>query len=276
MTETCPEHLGQRMDLYCENCGSVICILCKVNSHFTHNVIPLSKKCKILKRKLKHFQRDVSKKREILEWHCSSLKSFPTEKIKETIHAQYCNVKKLLFEAYQRQIDEIDKASNVEQKKCIDEELRLNNLRSVDDRVTELLSNYSHSSSFIQQSNVLLLNLTDKSWKTREFFPSTPIYVPPGEQYMRLSEDFFTVAESLLGHCKKIGFQTQTDFRSVRRCQSLVNMSTFTRAPKMSGSNSMSSISPSVLSSTLHRSASELDFRGYDQFSSEVCFCVFV
>ena len=229
MTETCPEHRGQLMNFYCENCGSVMCILCKVNSHSSHNVIPLSKKCKKLNKKLIRFQMDFSKRRKILKRHRNNLENFPAEKIKGEIHHQYCNVKKLFFEAYQRHIAEIDNTLNVEQQKCMDEERRLDDLESVNDRVTELLSNYSNSSSFIEQSKDLLLKQFEKCSENPEFSPIIPEYVPPEKHYMSLSEEFFTLAERLLGHWKKVGFKKQT---GVRRCQSLVVIPTFTKPPK--------------------------------------------
>ena len=277
MMETCPDHPGKHINFYCEQCGSVMCIHCKVGSHSSHKFIPLSKKCKMLRRKLIRFQRNLADRRKTLVWHRNNLRSFPTEKIKETIHQQYCNVKKWVFEVYQKQIAEIDNTLNAEQNKCLEEEMRINNLQTVDDLATELLSNYSHSSRFIQQSNDLLLNQTEK---TPEFSPSSPIYVAPEEQYMSLSKDFYTVAGKLLGYCKKFGFETQTSFRRIHRCQSLVELPTFTylqerQPPELdrhgSISTSVSSLPLSVLSSSRHRSVTEPDLR---EAKSEVYFCI--
>ena len=171
------------------------------------------------------------------------------------------------------------------------EELRLNNLQSVDDRATELLSNYSYSSTFIQQSIKLLLDQTEISSDTPDYPPETPTYVAPEERYMRLSEDFLIVADSLLGHCKKIGSQSQTTCKRLGRSHSLVELPVFTglsggppseRYSHMSESESesesefeskSSSTALSFLTSSGYRSATELDFRGSDQRITEVCLC---
>ena len=88
MDEKCIHYPNQFLNGYCEDCDYVICIRCRVLWHKTHNVVTLSHKCKHVKKELDQFER----KRNKLKWQRNNLESC-AEKVKETIHRQYCNVK---------------------------------------------------------------------------------------------------------------------------------------------------------------------------------------
>ena len=111
--------------------------------------------------------------------------------------------------------------------RAVKEEQRLNDLQSV---VTELLLKYSHSSSFVERSKHVLLDHIEIDSKTSEFYSTLPTYVAPREQFMWFSEDFYTLAKDLFGHCafesQIIDFQTQRAGKLIRS-QSLVEMPTF-------------------------------------------------
>ena len=265
--ETCPEH-QRPTDFYCERCESTVCVRCKVESHKSHKVIQLSKKCKTLEKKLKSFQKNFSKRQETLEWHCSSLETY-AKKIKKAIRDQYLNVKRLFFEAYQRQVAEIDNIMNVEQEKCMVEEEKYNKVQGVADRTADLLSNSSHSSSFVTQCIKLLLEKNAISSNTPEYSPDAPTYVAPKIKYMSLSKDFLKVAERLLGHCKKKTFPSETGFR-MYRSQSLVEVPTFEKLPNQPLPSVASSVGSVTFSaSSRHRSVPELG-----QYIREVCLCL--
>ena len=197
-----------------------------------------------------------------------------TEKVKQTIQRQYCNVKKWLFEAYQRQVSEIDNIVNMELVKYLQGEDDLK-------QVTELLTNYALSSSFLLKSKIVLEKVkrvsTELNW-------STPTYVAPKEEYMRFSEEFVTEAQCLIGHCV---FDSSPDEESnfesfprrLFRSQSLVEIPTFTKVPEKppsellsqkSVSSSMSSIPASFHTSSMHHSTTREELRARDQSISEV------
>ena len=195
--------------------------------------------------------------------------------MKETIHRQYCNVKKWLFESYQRNISEIDNVVNVEFEKYAQRE---NDLKEV----AELLPNYSHSSSFVLKSKTFLERVkpvsTELNW-------SSPTYMAPEIQFTRFSEAFVTLSKRLFGHCafdisldKNIHFESLS--RRLIRSQSLDEIPTFARPPqkppseilsKKSVSSSMSSLPRSSQASSTHRSAARTEIRVPDQCIYEVC-----
>ena len=149
------------------------------------------------------------------------------ENVKEAIHCRYCNVKSWLFEAYHKQITKID--YEVAQRRSHIHEDTIK-------PVTELLSNFSLSSSFIQKSTAVLGQI--KLNPAAELTRNIPRYVAPEFKFMRFTEEFVTLAESLFGNCyfgesEETSARNEIDFelfakKSVRS-QSLIEIPTYTQ-----------------------------------------------
>ena len=162
----------------------MVCIRCRVTLHGSHYVVTRVKKCRDLKKKLEHFERvQINKERQ---------NSKSADKVKEAIRRQHRNVKSLLLEALRGQIAKIDfDRSTTDQG---------SHLRTdASNTVSELLSNFSYSSSFIEKSTTLLKQIEINP--TPELTWNMPRYVAPNLKLMRFTPEFNTVAESLLGHC---------------------------------------------------------------------------
>ena len=243
----------------------MICIKCRVSSHESHQVLTLSQKCKDLKRELDQFQR----KQKQFKWQCDNLENC-ADKVKEMIHRQYSNIKMWFRDAYQKQIAEIDNVINAERGKYLGEQEMIQ-------CVANLLSSYSHSSSFLIKSKEVLQQIKLSS-VAPELTWRTVTYKGPEEQFMRFSEEIISVAEKLFGHCafQKISpmAKPEVSAKKIIRSQSLVEIPTFTKFSQKPPSElySQTSISNSLSSiQQRHLSTGEPKSLREDPCSSEVC-----
>ena len=252
----------------------MICIMCKISVHKLHKFLTLSQKCNDIKQKLQCYQRKYKKN---LEWQRNNFESC-AEKVKETIHRRYCNVKKLLFEACQRHIAETDNMVNVELLKYLRADDHLN-------QISEILFNHSQSLNFLMKSK----NILEKTKRvSTELNLNTPTYVAPKDEFMRFSEEYITLAKDLFGQCsfytKEISHEKLVDFESssrrLRRSQSLVELPTYIEPPQKSTSellsqksvsSSMSSLPLSFLKTSTHGLAAGDEIEKKDQCVTQVC-----
>ena len=193
--------------------------------------------------------------------------------MKQTIHRQYCNAKQRLFEAYQRQLVEIDNVANVEFHKYLQKETDLN-------QVSEIRSKYSHSSSFLLKSKKVLEKVKLAA-STEETIWRKPTYIGPKEQFSTFSEEWVTLSRDLFGQCsfdtRGISLDKETHFgslfRKIIRSQSLVEIPTspseLLRQKSVSGS--MSSLPLTFHTTDADRSTTDEELRAWDQSGSEVC-----
>ena len=260
MDEECSEHGGQPLNIFCEDCDTLICIMCRVSSHKSHKFLTLSEKCKDLKKELDNFQRK-QRKRTNMQSQLDHL-----DKVKEALNSQYRNVKKWLTEAYQKQIGQID---NIVNKKL-----------DILQQIAELQSSYSHSSSFLMKAKDIL--------EEEKLISEVPRYKPPGEQFMPFSEEWVNLVKNLFGHftfdTKKNSQEKEVYFKSslrkLLRSQSFVEIPTFTKTPQKPPSEILSqrSVSTSMINfqaSSTHRSTTGTERLAPDQYINEVCLCFF-
>ena len=232
----------------------------------------------MLKSKLKRFQNDFIRKKATLEWHRTNLETC-TKEVTEAIHRQYCNVQKWPREAYLRQISELENVINAERGKYLLEENRLKQLPNIDQLVAELLSNLTHSTNFIQQSNEVLQEQIKLGPTLPEFPVNGPTFVEPSDQFMRFSDEFVNLTKSLFGYCtfeSTFQMDSQISPRKVTRSKSLDEIPAFVKLPQepasglfSQGSSSLSSIPWSFRQKP---SAERKEITTLEQSIYEVCF----